>query len=115
MEQLRVALFLVYGELSAVSINVLLFAASVLSMQTFRFSGFVPLLAALLIHVGALLDHYEHCKQGRTHVLHECTFIAISAWTIRVQRLLLLRAPSHAASLSGEVHEVQSDLLQLDL
>ena len=86
-----------------------------LACKPFVFSGIVPLLTALITHVGALLDHYEHCKQGRTHVLHECTFIASSAGTIRAQRLLFLRAPSHAASLSGEVHEVQSDLLQLDL
>ena len=48
-------------------------------------------------------------------VWHECTFVAISAWSIRVQRLLLLRARRHAASLSGELHEVQSEILQLDL
>ena len=73
------------------------------------------LLLARIIRVGALLDHYEHCKHGQTHVLHECTCIALSAGTIRAQRLLLLRAPSHAASLSGEVDKVQSDLLQLEL
>ena len=114
MELLRVALVL-----STVNCLrcpfVFVFAAFVFSMQTSRCSGIVPLLIALLIHVDALWNYYEHCTQGRTHPWHECTFIAISAWTIRVQRLLLLRAPSHAASLAGEVHEVQSDLIQLDL
>ena len=49
----------VYGDLSSVSLS----CAFVL--------GIVPLLTALLIHVAALLDHYENCKQGRAHVLQK--------------------------------------------